>query len=426
MAEIEHFVDPNDKSHPKFRNVASKIVVLFPADAQLGTGRTVEITIGEAVRTGLVNNETLGYFMARTQMFFERIGIDKNRMRFRQHLKTEMAHYAADCWDMEVKLLYGWIETVGHADRSCYDLEQHSKKTGIPLLASTRLAEPITVDKLVVEPNKKLLGPKFKNDQKTVISLLETIDGEELELFKREIEANGKSLIGGQFEITADLVTFKEEKKVIYEKKFTPGVIEPSYGIGRILYSVFEHSFSHRDGDEQRCVMSFRPCVAPIKVGIYRLINNVAFDPIVSKIHSSLQKLNIANKVDSSSGTVGRRYSRADELGIPFGVTIDFQSIIDDTVTLRERDSMTQVRIAISKLIEILQLLILESIDWEYIKSRFPVVQSSGDDDEEEGDSDTAAVSSASVPSNKANTRTIVDRSVRASFSRPNPNYSSE
>jgi glycyl-tRNA synthetase len=120
MAEIEHFVNPADKSHHKFKSVASKELVLFPQDAQLGSGRTVKMTIGEAVETGVVANQTLGYFIARTQMWLEKIGIDPLRLRFRQHLRTEMAHYAADCWDAEIKLSYGWIECVGHADRSCY------------------------------------------------------------------------------------------------------------------------------------------------------------------------------------------------------------------------------------------------------------------------------------------------------------------
>ncbi len=122
MAEIEHFVNPNDKKHPKFRNIADVELVLFPADAQLGTGRTVTMTIGDAVRQGIVNNETLGYFMARTQQWVTRIGVNPSKMRFRQHLKTEMAHYAADCWDLEIKMSYGWIECAGHADRACYDL----------------------------------------------------------------------------------------------------------------------------------------------------------------------------------------------------------------------------------------------------------------------------------------------------------------
>jgi glycyl-tRNA synthetase len=136
MAEIEHFVNPNEKDHPKFFSVRDKQVVLFSSEAQLTTGRTLTTTMGEAVDNGLVNNQTLGYFMARTQLWLEKIGVDPARMRLRQHLKTEMAHYAADCWDMEIRMSYGWIECVGHADRACYDLQQHSDKTGVPMVAS--------------------------------------------------------------------------------------------------------------------------------------------------------------------------------------------------------------------------------------------------------------------------------------------------
>lgn len=55
--------------------------------------------------------------------------MDPERLRFRQHLKTEMAHYAADCWDLEIKSSYGWVECVGHADRACYDLQVHNATT---------------------------------------------------------------------------------------------------------------------------------------------------------------------------------------------------------------------------------------------------------------------------------------------------------
>jgi glycyl-tRNA synthetase len=421
MAEIEHFVDPKDKSHPKFYKVADKKVILFPQDAQLGSGRTVDITIGDAVSSGMINNQTLGYFMARTQIFLEKIGIDPSRMRFRQHLKTEMAHYAADCWDMEIQLVYGWIECVGHADRSCYDLEQHSLKTGVPLNASMRLAEPMIVDKLIAEPNKKLLGPRFKNDQKIVLSLLEALDGEDLEKFQAAIVADGKAMLQGTYEITADLVSFKQDKKTIHEVKYTPSVIEPSYGVGRILYALLEHSFYHRDGDEQRCVMSFRPCVAPIKVGIYRLLNNVAFDPVVNSIHDQLQALNLSNRVDSSSGTIGKRYARADELGVPFGVTIDFQTLLDDTVTLRERDSMVQVRVPLARLVELVQRLVAETMSWEEIKARYPIVQLAGDEEE---DGEVAVDGQKKVDESKVKASTaptVIERCMRASFSRPNP-----
>lgn len=420
MAEIEHFVDPNDKSHPKFSKISSKILTLFPSEAQLGSGRTISMTIGEAVNQGIVNNQTLGYFMARTQLFLEKIGINPKKMRFRQHLRTEMAHYATDCWDMEIHLVYGWIECVGHADRSCYDLIQHSNKSGIPLNASIRLDEPIDVDKILVEPNKKLIGPRFGKNQKDVICLLEGLEGNELEEFKASLEIsnevilNSKTLTNQSYIITKDLITFKLEKRKIYEKKIIPSVIEPSFGIGRILYALLEHSFSSRNEDEQRCVMSFKPCVAPIKVGIYRLINNTCFDPIVDNIRNLLLRINISNKVDSSSGTVGKRYARADELGLPFGITIDFQTLIDDSVTVRERDSMSQVRVTIDKLPNLIQQLVNETITWDYVKSRFPLVVSSND--EEDSNTSTSASTSTNA-SDEA--KVIVEQSFRAAFTRP-------
>ena len=423
MAEIEHFVNPNDKSHPKFSRVAGKELVLFPSDAQLGSGRTVIMTAGEAVEKNIVNNQTLAYFMTRTQLWLEKIGVDPKRMRFRQHLKSEMAHYAADCWDMEINLSYGWIECVGHADRACYDLDQHAKKSGVPMVAAERLPEPIIVDKMIAEPNKRLLGPRFKLDQKTVINAMEALDGAELEAFKAAIEKDGTATLAG-FEITTDLVTFKTEKKTIVETKYTPSVIEPSYGIGRILYAVLEHSFSQRSGDENRCVMSFKPCVAPMKVGIYRLINHPPFDSIISRMRDSLQACNIVSRVDSSSGSVGRRYARADELGIPFGATVDFQTLLDDSVTLRDRNTMAQVRVPLSRLNSLLQQLIAETLSWDQVMTRFPVVYAGGEEEEEEEQEAGAKKATADAATPSAPTEvsaTVVQHTHRAMFSRPNP-----
>lgn len=87
----------------------------------MGTLRGCDV-VKEAVEQGIINNETLAYFMARTYLFLLRVGIAPEKMRFRQHLLTEMAHYASDCWDGEVKLSYGWTECLGIADRACFDL----------------------------------------------------------------------------------------------------------------------------------------------------------------------------------------------------------------------------------------------------------------------------------------------------------------
>jgi len=247
---------------------------------------------------------------------------------------------------------------------------------------------------------------------------LENLDNDSAVALRDTLEREKEALISG-FKITADLVSFVSEKKNVVEVKYTPSVIEPSYGIGRIIYSVLEHAFTQRDGDEQRCVMRLKPCVAPIKVGIFRLINNIQFDPIVSSIRDSLQSENIANKVDSSSGTIGRRYSRSDELGIPFGITVDFQTLVDDAVTVRERDTMSQVRVPIVRLVTLFQSLIAEDLDWNKVLRRFPVVATS-DADEDTEDS-AAAEPSLTRTSTFVSSPTIVERTIRASFSRPNP-----
>jgi glycyl-tRNA synthetase len=423
MAEIEHFVPPNEKDHPKFKTIAHKELVLFSNDAQLTTGRTSVWAIGDAVAKGLVANETLGYFMTRTQQWLEKIGVDPTRMRFRQHLKTEMAHYATDCWDMEIQMSYGWIECVGHADRACYDLEQHSKKTGVQMVASERLAVPLQVDRVIAEPNKKLLGPRFKNDQKVVIQILEAMDEDEVAGLQKELQATGKATIGEKYAITPELVNFVNEKKTIFEQKYTPSVIEPSFGIGRVLYAMLEHAFSQRNGDEQRCCMAFKPCVAPIKVGLFRLLNHAPFDAVISKLNDQLQASNLATRVDSSSGSVGRRYCRADELGIPFGVTVDFQTLLDKTVTVRDRDTMAQIRLPASEVLPLIKQLVEEVITWDVVMTRFRVVTTADEaavaEGEDEGTSkskDKALV--VAVPVKKV---TTVQYSTRGTFTRPAP-----
>ena len=76
---------------------------------------------GRAVETGIVDNETLGYFLARIHLFLQKIGVDQTKVRFRQHMANEMAHYACDCWDAELLTTSGWVECVGCADRSSAD-----------------------------------------------------------------------------------------------------------------------------------------------------------------------------------------------------------------------------------------------------------------------------------------------------------------
>lgn len=107
-------------------------------------------------------------------------------------------------------------------------------------------------------------------------------------------------------------------------REFVPNVIEPSFGIGRILYSLLEHSYWNRADDVNRAVLSLPPTVAPIKCLIVPLSSNAEFKPLVTKVSGKLRALGIASRVDDSNASIGKRYARNDELGTPFGVTLDF------------------------------------------------------------------------------------------------------
>ena len=107
MAEIEHFVDPDKKDDcPKFANVADLKILFYSSCDQMDGKPMRLISLEEAVSSGVIANKTLGYFIGRIYLFLVKIGIDKEKLRFRQHLSNEMAHYAKDCWDAECRTSY--------------------------------------------------------------------------------------------------------------------------------------------------------------------------------------------------------------------------------------------------------------------------------------------------------------------------------
>ena len=415
MGEIEHFVNPNDKRHPNFHTIHDTMLVLFGRDDQLGTGKTQKMTAGHAVETGLINNQTLAYFMARTQLYMEKIGMDVNRLRFRQHLATEMAHYAADCWDLEIQSSYGWVECVGHADRACYDLQVHSTATKTPMVATEKVDPPQEIEYAKLKLDRKELGKVFMNDQRVVATALETLaeDWMTFEPIATALETDGKTVVDG-YEVTKAMVSWTKTKKTIHERKFTPSVIEPSFGMGRILYSLLEHSFYQRDGDEQRCVMRFKPQVAPEKCAVFPISSNKECNMVVDMIAADLLDNDLATRVDKSTASLGRRYARSDELGVPFAVTVDFQSVQDNTVTLRERDSTKQVRLHKDEITNVISKIVRGKMTWTDLTKKYPMVKV---DDGEGGANDTAAAATG----NGEKSATVVETTIRGSFRRPVP-----
>jgi glycyl-tRNA synthetase len=121
--------------------------------------------------------------------------------------------------------------------------------------------------------------------------------------------------------------------------------------------------------------LSFPPTVAPTKVLIVPLSNNDDFRPFCYKLSQKLRKMGISSRIDDSSATIGKRYSRNDELGTPLGITVDFQTVKDKTVTLRDRDSTKQVRADESKIIEAIQSMVDGSKTWKDVEAELPIFE---------------------------------------------------
>lgn len=375
MAEIEHFCDPNDKAHPKFDSVRDTTLMLYSACNQMDGKSAEAVKMGDAVDKGLVANETLGYFMARIHQFLIRVGVDPAKLRFRQHMSNEMAHYACDCWDAECLTSYGWVECVGCADRSAFDLTQHTKATGVRLAAEKKLPEPRVIDVVEAQPNKGALGKEFKKEAKQVMDALAALDKDAVESLAKQLAETSictVSVDGKDVKLTKDHVDVKKYQKTVHVEEIIPNVIEPSFGIGRIMYAIFEHNFKTREGDEQRTFFSLPPVVAPYKCSLLPLLNNPEFTPIIKKLSQDLIMLDVSHKVDDSAGSIGRRYARTDEIAIPFGITVDFDTLKDSTATLRERDSCQQVRIPLSELPDIVRDLAIGRKQWTEVEAKYP------------------------------------------------------
>jgi len=135
------------------------------------------------------------------------------------------------------------------------------------------------------------------------------------------------------------------------DEKVLPHVFELSMGIDRSLYTILEHSL-REDKENERTVLSLKPYLSPIHVGVLSLVKKDGLAEKTDEIY-----LKIKRKYDAfldHSGAIGRRYRRLDEVGAPFAITIDHKTLEDDTVTLRNRDSMEQSRIKILDLERVL------------------------------------------------------------------------
>ena len=228
-------------------------------------------------------------------------GIKKDNIELYNVPQDELAHYSKATVDIMYKFPHGLEELEGIANRTDFDLGSHSK-------------------------NQK-----------------------DLDIRSKVIENN---------ESNARLALQDVETK----KWVVPYVIEPSSGVDRGVLAVLNEAFNveQLDNNKTRTVLNLKPHLAPIKAAVIPLKkNHPELVGTASNIKKDLQKLRLGRVLLENSGNIGKSYRRHDEVGTPLCITVDFETLEDDSVTIRDRDTMQQKRIAISELSKYLEGLII-------------------------------------------------------------------
>ena len=354
QAELELFFDPEEHA-PDLSSIRDVEAPLYRAVDQLDEdGTPVDMTIGEAVEAGIIADDWIAYYLGIAAEWYEAMGVDMDRFRFRQHQSGELAHYASECWDAESDVSGPeedpeWIELAGFANRGTYDLGNHEAHSGEPFTVFQEYDEPKTVERATVDPDMSELGPEFGSAAADVAEALADLAERDRSAFEGEsvaVEVDGDS-----YTVPVEHTGFEVAETTEAGRHFTPHVIEPSFGIDRTIYTVLVHAYDEDEIDgEERTVLRLPPEVAPTFVGVFPLMDKDGLGERATEIAAALREAGFSVTYDDS-GAIGRRYRRQDEIGTPFCVTVDYESLEEDTVTLRERDSTEQIRLSIDDLV---------------------------------------------------------------------------
>ena len=244
--------------------------------------------------------------------------------------KEDLAHYACACVDILYKFPFGTDELEGIAARGSFDLTQHQTHSGKQL-------------------------EYFDEELKTAC---DAITAEQKAAFIEQSHARRL-----RPETTKEEITGFCEK--LFKGLYVPHVIEPSAGLDRLALAILANAFEEEEvtdekgKTETRTVLHFHPRVAPVKAGIFPLLKNKP--ELVAKAREIVALLRPhMNVFYDETGAIGRRYRRQDEVGTPYGITVDFDTLGEEkpelkgTVTLRERDSMQQTRVPIAEILPFL------------------------------------------------------------------------
>ena len=359
IIDIEFFFDPEDPECFLLKDVSDETLRLVLAESKLrGSEEIVEVTVKEALEKGYIKVPWQAAFMALAKRLLVELGVPAEKQRFIEKLPWERAHYSLQSFDQEVYVeRWGWVEVSGHAYRSDYDLKQHMQFSGTDTRVFKEYEKPIVVEKTVVKPLMAKLGPTFKEEAQKVAEMLSEVNPEEVEASFKE---KGYFTLG-KHKILPEYVEIAKCKVEERGRRFIPHVVEPSFGSDRLVYVTLEYAYRVKD---DRVMLSFPRDIAPIQIGVYPLVSRDGLPEKALQVYRMLVDEGFTVEYDEV-GSIGRRYARADEAGTPLGITIDYETLKDDTVTIRDRDTWRQVRNRIDVLPELLHKYFHKKIDFE-------------------------------------------------------------
>ena len=231
-------------------------------------------------------DEWLTYWKEERMKWWQSFANNPDKFKFRQHEQDELAHYASDCYDIDYEYPWGWDELEGIASRTDYDLKKHAE-----------------------------------------------VSGQKISYFDQQKE---------------DPETGKNGWR------YTPYVIEPAAGLTRgvlayLLDAYTEESGVDADGKEKsRVLLKIHPRLAPYKAAVLPLVKKDGLPDVARKIVDEFFAAGVNARYDEQQ-SIGKRYARHDEVGTPYCLTVDHQTLEDQTVTIRDRDTTEQERIPVKE-----------------------------------------------------------------------------
>jgi glycyl-tRNA synthetase len=231
------------------------------------------------------------FWKVKRMEWWRSLGVAESNLRFRDHEKDELSHYSKMTVDIEYKYPFtapdfGELEGIAH--RGEFDLKQHQEHSG-----------------------------------------------QKLDYFDQELQLKLKEQGASPEEIKA-------------KSRYIPNVIEPASGLTRAVLVLLCEAFTPDESRPSKMFLKFKPQFAPIKVGIYPLVNKDGMPEVAEKLYLDLRS-HFTCEYDVKQA-IGKRYARMDEIGTPFCVTVDGQTLQDRTVTVRDRDTMSQVRVGLDRI----------------------------------------------------------------------------